>query len=97
MNESCQPRILRLAEVMQRTGYRRASVYAKNCPSSRQFDPSFPRRICLSPTGRGAVGWLESEILAWLQARVDACRGQSTTKTVRSAQEISIEMKEAPQ
>lgn len=65
-------RILRLSEVMHLTGYRRASLYAKTNRHSRQFDPTFPQRISLSASGRGAVGWLESEVLAWLQLRIKA-------------------------
>lgn len=65
-------RVLRLAEVVHLTGYRRASIYAKGCRRSVQFDPTFPQRVSLSPSGRGAVGWLEAELLAWLQLRADA-------------------------
>ena len=60
-------RILRLPEVVDRVGLKRASIYL------RVADGSFPRQISL---GARAVGWLESEIDAWLAARVSARPGQ---------------------
>jgi len=54
-------RILRLPEVIARVGLRRASVYAY------VKDGRFPAPIVL---GARAVGWLESEIEAWLQDRI---------------------------
>ena len=65
-------RILRLAQVIDLTGYKRASIYAKTCTHSTQYDPSFPQRVRLNSSGRGAVGWFESEIYKWLQLRADA-------------------------
>lgn len=62
-------RIVRIAEVMRMTGYKRASLYGKTDPNNRQYDPDFPKRVHLSSNGRGAVGWIESEILIWLDLR----------------------------
>ena len=67
--ERPQHRLLRLPEVSRLTGYKRSSLYGKTDPNSRQFDPTFPSRVHLSLTGRGAVGWFESEIFAWLESR----------------------------
>lgn len=70
-------RLLRLPEVLRLTGYKRSSIYGKTDPKSRQFDPTFPRRVQMTEHGRGAVGWFESEILAWLESRgssrVESC------------------------
>lgn len=82
--EATSQRILRLAQVMHLTGYRRASIYAKGCRQSRQFDPTFPQRISLSASGRGAVGWIEAELLAWLQLRADARTGSFTASSKAS-------------
>lgn len=75
--ENPRCRLLRLPEVLLLTGYKRSSIYGKTDPKSRQFDPTFPRRVQLSRFGRGAVGWFESEILAWVEsrgtARVESC------------------------
>ena len=60
----CEPahsRILRLPEVMARVGLSRASVYLYIGKGL------FPRPVAI---GRRAVGWLESEIDAWLAARI---------------------------
>lgn len=52
--------VLRLPEVMRRTGLRRSSIY--NRISSNEF----PRAFSL---GGSARGWLESEIDDWIAAR----------------------------
>jgi len=59
-------RILRRKQVESRTGLSRSTIYA------RIAEGSFPRPIDLG--GGRAVGWVESEIDAWLQARVDSSR-----------------------
>jgi prophage regulatory protein len=61
--------LIRLPEVLKRTGLSRSCVYAKCDPKNPQYDPSFPRRRKLSPGPRGAVAWLVSEIEAWLESR----------------------------
>lgn len=56
--------ILRLYEVQERVGLKRSAIYAGT------KDGSFPRPIKLGTGPRCAVGWLESEIVAWLKARI---------------------------
>ena len=56
-------RILRLPEVIDRVGLRRASIYQHIAAGSP------PKQITL---GVRAVGWLESEIDAWLAVRINA-------------------------
>ena len=53
-------RILRRKQVETRTGLSRSTIYA------RMAENSFPRPVNLG--GGRAVGWLESEIDAWLEA-----------------------------
>jgi prophage regulatory protein len=53
--------IIRLPEVKRRTGLSRSTLYA------RMDSKEFPQSI---PLGGGLVGWLESEVTAWIQARV---------------------------
>ncbi len=65
------PRVLRLREVMARTGLRRDSVYRL----ARHGD--FPRPVKLT---KHASGWLESEVSGWIAARAasrDACGPRS--------------------
>ena len=53
--------ILRLPDVQKRTGLSRSTVYL------RVSEGNFPRQIKLGPR---CVGWLESEIDAWLDDKV---------------------------
>lgn len=57
-----QDRILRLPDVMAITGLSRASVY-------RMIgEGRLPQQI---PLGKRSVGWLASDINAWLQSRAE--------------------------
>jgi prophage regulatory protein len=55
-------KLLRLAEVRSRVPYSRATIY--RLVASLQF----PRPVSL---GERAVAWKESDIDAWIQARID--------------------------
>lgn len=57
--------ILRLPAVKARTGLSRSTIYLR--VSQREF----PKAISLGPR---AVGWIESEIESWLQARIEQSR-----------------------
>lgn len=61
-------KILRRNEVENRTGLSRSTIYA------RIAEGSFPRPIDLG--GGRAVGWIEAEIDAWLQLRIESSRRQ---------------------
>lgn len=65
-----QDRIARLPELCSRTGYSRSMVFEKINPYSVYYDALFPRRI---PLGARAIGFLESEIDAWIQSRSANC------------------------
>jgi len=69
-------RVLRRHEVEQRTGLSRSSIYARlqlNPRRPTDVDPTFPRPISL---GARSVGWIESEVEAWIQANIDRSRAQ---------------------
>lgn len=57
--------ILRLQRVKSLTGLSRSTIYL------RISKGSFPKPINL---GARAVGWLESDITDWIQARIDESR-----------------------
>ena len=57
--------ILRLPQVLDRTGLSRSSIYAKVSAGD------FPEPISL---GARAVGWIEDEVLSWLTERVEVSR-----------------------
>ncbi len=58
--------ILRRHEVEVRTGLSRSTLYDKLNPKSPRYDSSFPKQRNL---GTSAVGWIESEIDAWISSR----------------------------
>jgi prophage regulatory protein len=57
--------ILRLPTVIHRTGISRSTIYLMMSKGE------FPEAISL---GERAVGWIESEIDAWLEERIEASR-----------------------
>lgn len=59
-------RLIRLPELKEMIGISRSTIYNKLNPNSKQFDPTFPKPRSL---GANTVGWLESEVLAWILAR----------------------------
>lgn len=66
-------RVIRMRDVMQLTALRRSTIYKK-----LHNDSTFPRPIPLSDSAsRGApVGFLQSEVLAWIESRVAKREGQ---------------------
>ena len=57
--------ILRLPEIIARTGLSRSSIYL------RISNGEFPRSVSL---GGRAVGWLEEDVERWLAEKVEASR-----------------------
>lgn len=57
--------ILRLPAVLYATGLSRSTIYL------RVAEGTFPRPVRL---GGRSVGWLESEVEEWVQARIDESR-----------------------
>jgi prophage regulatory protein len=62
-------KILRLNQLMPVLGLSRSAIYDRLNPQSPRYDRAFPRQI---PLGGRSVGFLESEVNAWLRARMDA-------------------------
>lgn len=72
--------ILRRKQVEARTGLSRSSIYARlrqNPKRPGDYDPTFPQPISI---GAKAVGWIESEIDAWLTAQVKKSRKADSGK-----------------
>ena len=63
--------VLRLPEVMRRTGLRRSSIY------NRIAAQEFPRGFSL---GGSARGWLESEVDDWIAARAATRPDEALTR-----------------
>jgi len=62
-------KIIRLPEVLRITGKSKSSQYAMLNPKSKTYDPTFPKSISI---GLRAKGWLEQEVIDWLQLKMDA-------------------------
>lgn len=60
--------ILRIEEVMRRTGLKRTAIYIA------VRDGKFPAPIKLGPR---ASGWIETEIEGWLRARIQESRSRT--------------------
>ena len=59
-------KILRLSDVKAKTGLSRSTIYL------RMAEGIFPQRISL---GSRAVGWINSEVIDWIEHRISESRG----------------------
>jgi prophage regulatory protein len=65
MTDSIHTTILRLKHVKTRTGLSRSTIY------QRIKEGSFPAQVSLGPR---AVGWIETDIGAWIERQVKQSR-----------------------
>lgn len=66
--------ILRRKQVEARTGLSRSSIYARlrhNPKRPGDYDPTFPKPVSI---GAKAIGFIESEIEAWITAQIQKSR-----------------------
>lgn len=81
-------RIIRLKEVINSTGLARSTIY------KYIGDGIFPKPVSLAPAGvdvprtRG-VGWIQSEIEAWILARIEE-RDLAEGAATRSSSHLSV-------
>jgi len=68
-------KLIRLPEVISRTGLRRSSIYAAIQAGT------FPSQI---PLGQRAVGWDLESIDAWIDARIDAAKERRQSAAARN-------------
>jgi prophage regulatory protein len=66
--------LIRLPEVMRRTGLGRTSVY------HLMSKGEFPRSLSLSPR---MCSWVASEIDQWIRERIASCRAAETAEAAR--------------
>ncbi|HHS9481920.1 hypothetical protein CF033_24170 [Klebsiella michiganensis] len=59
-------KILRIREVVNKLGIARSTIYDWINPKSPRYDATFPKQRRL---GMQSVGWLETELDAWLLDR----------------------------
>lgn len=67
---STAQRILRRRQVEERVTLSRSAIYARLDPKSQYYDPTFPKPIALGTGKNPPVAWIESEIDAWIAARI---------------------------
>jgi prophage regulatory protein len=78
--------IIRLARLEEMTGLKRSSIYNRLNPRSQYYDSTFPSSIDLSAGSKrsSAIGFVKSEVLAWLQARIQARDSANSLQARRS-------------
>lgn len=72
MSTNTPLRVIRLPEVKSKTGLGRTTIYLM------ERDGQFPHSITL---GGKAVGWIESEIDKWIEARMAARQSRPEVST----------------
>ena len=60
-----EPQILRLNDVKAKTGLSGSTIYL------RMAEGTFPKKISL---GSRAVGWINSEVIEWIEQRIGESR-----------------------
>lgn len=67
--------ILRRKQVEEKLGLSRSTIYGRINPKSDNYDPTFPKPIELGfNMANPPVGWIESEVDAWLIAQIEKSR-----------------------
>jgi len=63
------PRMLSRKQVIHHTGLGNSTIYSMLDKKSNRYDSTFPCQVNLS---RGRVAWVESEIVKWLEDKMEA-------------------------
>ena len=66
-NSNKPNRIIRLPELLERTGLSKSTVYDRLDLRSPRHDPDFPRPRKLGVTKSSAVGWSEEAVDSWIK------------------------------
>lgn len=63
--------MLRIKQVVERTGLSKSSIYDLLNPSSKRFCEQFPRPVKLTASAAktAAVGWYEADVSAYLLSK----------------------------
>jgi len=62
-------RVKKTQEVLEMTSLARATHFAKLNKNSKGYDPTYPKPLQL---GARSVGYVEREVIDWIQARMEA-------------------------
>lgn len=74
---STELRVLRIQQVAEKLSIGKSTIYDWLSPKSPRYDESFPKPFKL---GGKAIGWLSSEVDAWLLNRVALTRVTDLTE-----------------
>lgn len=74
------PKMLRLPQVKEYTGLSRSTIYDLMNPNSPSYDPSFPMQVELT---HSTVGWVEGEVYAWIESRIQKRTQRSTDASLK--------------
>ena len=80
--------ILRRKQVEARTGLSRSSIYARLRPNPDRpsdYDPAFPKPVSI---GAKAVGWIESEVEAWITTQISKSRTSTSSGAPIKPEEV---------
>lgn len=66
--------LIRLPELQGKIGLSRTAVYERMDERSPYFDPSFPKPIKLGNGKNPPIAWVESEVVAWIESRIELSR-----------------------
>lgn len=66
--------VIRRKQLEARIGLSRSAIYDRLNPKSPSYDPAFPKPIALGGGKNPPVGWVSSEVDAWLTSRIEKSR-----------------------
>lgn len=84
---STELRVLRIQQVAEKLSIGKSTIYDWLNPKSPRYDETFPKPFKL---GGKAIGWLSSEVDAWLLNRVALTRVTDLTEVATDIRCISI-------
>ena len=67
-------KIIRRPEVQKKIGLGHTALFERLNPKSPQYDATFPKPIKLGDSDNSPLGWLESEVEAWITKRFEQHR-----------------------
>lgn len=72
------PVIIRRKQLEARIGLGRSAIYDRLDPKSPRYDPTFPKPINLGGGKNPPIGFIESEVNAWLQQQIQKSRASES-------------------
>lgn len=69
-SEQSTPSILRRKQVEVKIGLSRSTIYDRIDPNSPRYDSTFPKPIKLGGGKNPPIGFIESEVNAWITSQI---------------------------